>query len=99
MDHRLRLGAYTLKGIFILLLQTIPKCCLTDGSAMPRNSRAPRVNARAETLAIAASNFVIALRLMGCALAALDNDHGRAILATSWEISKRLDRRRRILKQ
>jgi len=39
-----------------------------------------------------AIDHVVALRLIGCGLSALDNDHGRAILATSWEASKRLDR-------
>ena len=38
-----------------------------------------------------AIDYVVALRLIGCGLAALDNDNGRAILATAWAVSKRLD--------
>jgi len=46
-----------------------------------------------------AIDHVVALHLIGCGLTALDNDHGRAILATSWEASKRLDRLKELWRQ
>jgi hypothetical protein len=55
-----------------------------------RTRRAP--NARALLLANQAFNFAAALRLMGVAMMTLDNPHGRAVFAASWEVCKRLDR-------
>jgi hypothetical protein len=38
-----------------------------------------------------AIDYIVAVRLIGIGLTTLDNDHGRAILATAWSLSKRLD--------
>jgi hypothetical protein len=71
---------------------------------MPRARRASRKRSRASSLAKVralafdmeeplneAIDHVVALRLMGWGLTALDKDNGRAVLAASWEASKRLD--------
>jgi hypothetical protein len=66
---------------------------------MPRVRRGARDRApNIERLLSEAISFVIALRLMGTALVTLDNDHGRGVLATSWEVSKRLDVLKRFLR-
>jgi hypothetical protein len=62
---------------------------------MPRVRRAPIM--RAVLLANEAVDFAIALRLIGTALVTLDNDHGRAVLAAAWEVSKRLDSLKQLL--
>jgi len=56
-----------------------------------RRRPAVRKRSRAFYLAAEASNYAIALRLIGVALNALDIEHGRAIVANASEISKRLD--------
>jgi hypothetical protein len=65
---------------------------------MPRRRRAPRSRSRVLATLNEAIDYAITLRLLGTALTALDNEHGRAVLAAAWNLANRLDTLKAMLK-
>jgi hypothetical protein len=97
MDHGVGPPAYTLKGIFISLLQTVDRGRLIEGERAMATRRAPK--ARAEDLLAEALNYATALQLMALALNTLNDDRGKAVHTIAWAIGTHLERLQRLLKR